>query len=326
MQPKLPSVMLLLKQTLSALIIIILSSCGTEEIAEPIAGLSHTSDNGYLAPTSVSFKNESSGAKEYTWDFGDGSPVSSNINPVHVYEEAGTFTVTLIASNGNQVDQVTEEVVVFILPTADFIFSSDNDFKEQSEISFENKSLNSESYSWKFGDGGTSTEANPTHVYDLAGTYTVELTAKNAKGSDITTTEITINPLATEEQLQLNKLVGSWTLQSANDGTDRTGDFTDLVLTLGGNYVEGGTYNYSFTGTRPDPSPWPASGTWRFGTNKLADMIRDSGTSSEIAMTYAVTDTTLEINFTVPDGSNGWEGGTSRIKSVTGDWKFVFTK
>jgi hypothetical protein len=127
-----------------------------------------------------------------------------------------------------------------------------------------------------------------------------------------------------EEKQQLDKLLGTWTLQSANDGNDRTGDFTNLVLTLSGNYVEGGTYNYSFTGTRPDPSPWPPSGTWKFGTNKLTEMIRDPNSPDEISMTYTVTDTNLEIKFTVPDGSPGWPGG--RIKSVTGNWTFNFTK
>lgn len=131
----------------------------------------------------------------------------------------------------------------------------------------------------------------------------------------------------TEEKKQLDKLRGAWTLQSATtDGTVRTTDFPGLVLTLSGNYVEGGTYNYSFTGTRPDPSPWPASGTWKFGTNKLTDMIRDPNSTSEIALRYVVTATDLEITFTVPDGSAGWEGGTSRIKSVTGNWTFTFTK
>jgi hypothetical protein len=132
---------------------------------------------------------------------------------------------------------------------------------------------------------------------------------------------------ATEEKLQLDKLKSVWTLVSANDGQDRTADFTGpLKLTLAGNYVEGGTYNYSFTGTRPDPSPWPADGTWKFGTNKSTEIIRDPGGINEIAMTYQVTATDLIIYFNVPDGSSGWEGGTSRISSVTGDWTFTFSK
>ncbi|HET9486044.1 MAG TPA: hypothetical protein VFO54_01345 [Chryseosolibacter sp.] len=131
---------------------------------------------------------------------------------------------------------------------------------------------------------------------------------------------------ATEEKLQLDKLKGVWTMTSANDGTDRTGDFSNLVLTLDGVYVEGGTYNYSFTGTRPDPSPWPVNGTWKFGTNKSTQIIRDPGGISEVAMSYQVTATDLSISFNVPAGSAGWPGGTSRIKSVQGDWTFTFTK
>lgn len=38
------------------------------------------------------------------------------------------------------------------------------------------------SYLWDFGDGTTSTEANPTHVYGKEGTYTARLTVKDDKG------------------------------------------------------------------------------------------------------------------------------------------------
>lgn len=128
----------------------------------------------------------------------------------------------------------------------------------------------------------------------------------------------------TEEETQLAKLNGVWNLESASDGDPRTDDFENLVLTLSGNYVEGGTYDYSFTGERPNPSPWPVSGKWKFGSPKTSQMVRDPGTPSEIAMTYTVNDTNLEISFTVPEGSTGWQG--SRVKSVTGNWTFVFTK
>ncbi len=134
----------------------------------------------------------------------------------------------------------------------------------------------------------------------------------------------------TVEQQQLEKLVGGWTLESAADeSADRTNDFgsigTDrLALQVSGNYTgEGKTYNYSLTGLRPSPSPWPESGTWKFGTNKNTEIIRDPGTPSEIAMSYTVTESKLTLTFTVPDGG-GWEGG--RVKNVIGDWTFVFTR
>jgi hypothetical protein len=125
----------------------------------------------------------------------------------------------------------------------------------------------------------------------------------------------------TTEEKQLDKLKNTWALTSANDGTDRTTDFANLVLTLSGSFSQGGTYNYSFTGTRPNPSPWPASGTWKFGTDPLTQIIRDPGQDIEIDATYTVTDSDLEIKFVIPDN---WVGG--RRQSVSGNWTFNFVK
>jgi hypothetical protein len=125
----------------------------------------------------------------------------------------------------------------------------------------------------------------------------------------------------TTEEKQLDKVKSTWALTSANDGTDRTADFANLILTLDGAFSQGGTYNYSFTGTRPNPSPWPASGTWKFGTDPLTQIIRDPGQDIEIDATYEVSETTLEISFVIPDN---WVGG--RTQSVSGNWTFNFVK
>lgn len=131
-------------------------------------------------------------------------------------------------------------------------------------------------------------------------------------------------PTKTAEEIQLGKLVSTWALSSANDSEDRTADFPGLVLTISGTFQPGQTYNYSLTGTRPNPSPWPASGTWKFGEDANTDIIRDPGSPSETNLTYSVNDNTLTIEFNIPSGSSGWPGG--RIESVEGDWTFVFTK
>lgn len=44
-------------------------------------------------------------------------------------------------------------------------------------VNFYNNSLNATSYSWDFGDGSTSTEANPVHTFVSPGAYVVRLTA-----------------------------------------------------------------------------------------------------------------------------------------------------
>ena len=66
-------------------------------------------------------------------------------------------------------------------PVASFQFEiSETNFLE---VSFKNFSQNATSYSWDFGDGNTSTEENPVHVYDAAGNYTVKLVATNSAGA-----------------------------------------------------------------------------------------------------------------------------------------------
>jgi hypothetical protein len=132
-------------------------------------------------------------------------------------------------------------------------------------------------------------------------------------------------PKKSDEEKQFEKLAVKWDLVSASDGDDRTADFVDLVLNLSGTFAEGGTFNYDFTGTRPNPSPWPKSGTWKFGDTVTSDLIRDPGTDNELAMEYTVTDTNLTITFTIPDGDPGFPGG-SRVGNVTGTWTFEFVR
>ncbi len=53
-------------------------------------------------------------------------------------------------------------------------------------------STNSSKYKWDFGDGATTTDANPTHIYNTAGTYTVKLMAMSSNESKMSETSKTI--------------------------------------------------------------------------------------------------------------------------------------
>ena len=70
------------------------------------AGFSFTDTN-----TTVTFTNTSSQAQQYWWDFGD-QTVDSTANPTHQYASAGTYVVTLIASNGCSSDTIIDTITV----------------------------------------------------------------------------------------------------------------------------------------------------------------------------------------------------------------------
>ena len=62
-------------------------------------------------------------------------------------------------------------------PVAEFIILSDEEGNAPLEVEFFNMSENADSYLWDFGDGSTSTEEHPIHIYTKGGSFTVSLTA-----------------------------------------------------------------------------------------------------------------------------------------------------
>lgn len=143
------------------------------------------------APFTVNFYNNSKGASTFIYDFGDGSTLVTRSAPEvvnHTFTAAGTYNVVLTASNG--CSEITTSESVTVLPQPIAAFSADNTLGCPGlVVQFRNTSTNGISYLWDFGDGTTSQEAAPQHVY--AGTqefYTVSLTATNSLGCTYTTT------------------------------------------------------------------------------------------------------------------------------------------
>jgi PKD repeat protein len=63
------------------------------------------------------------------------------------------------------------------IPVADFSFHGSNDTVVPDTLTFRNLSQNASTYEWDFGDSHSSTDANPVHIYTVAGSYTVVLKA-----------------------------------------------------------------------------------------------------------------------------------------------------
>ncbi len=178
------------------------NACGsvmTEEeitiVTPPVAGFSANTTSG-CADLTVAFSDESTAnATSWEWTFEGGTPSSSTAqNPSVEYTTAGMYTVTLEVTNAAGTNTVSETnyIVVDDVPMAGFT-SAVND----ALVDFTNTSMEATSYSWDFGDSNTSTEENPSHTYDMDGTYTVILTATNVCGSVEVMQEVNIGTLPT---------------------------------------------------------------------------------------------------------------------------------
>ncbi|MEM1125757.1 MAG: PKD domain-containing protein [Bacteroidota bacterium] len=127
----------------------------------------------------------------YTWDMGDGTTLTGP-TVSHTYSSEGTYTVTVTASNGRSSDSRTMSVAVtdpVVPPRIVSILAdpAEGIAGEPTRFTANVEGDGPFTYQWDFGDGSTSTQANPTHTYDEPGTYTVTLTVTNEGGTDTRT-------------------------------------------------------------------------------------------------------------------------------------------
>ncbi len=135
-------------------------------------------------PLRIEFHNTSTNTvatDSIRWTFGDGTS-SNQFSPIHTYTAAGTYTVCLRiiryngASNTPCVREICKTIVVTapcnMIPNFTWTVTQNNPLR----IEFHNTSTNTvatDSIRWTFGDGSSSNQLNPVHIYTAAGTYTV---------------------------------------------------------------------------------------------------------------------------------------------------------
>ena len=130
-------------------------------------------------PCSNQFVNTSSCTSSYFWNFGDSS-TSTNPLPIHQYADTGYYNVTLIASNGQSADTLTQILYVDRLgyPGAAFTFIQSYD-----TVFFHASDSIADEYYWDFGDlGCVGTGRDSLHVYATPGVYDVSLFVQNQCG------------------------------------------------------------------------------------------------------------------------------------------------
>jgi PKD repeat protein len=135
-------------------------------------------------PFSVPFRDRTIGnPSSWMWFFGDGG-WSRQRNPSYTYKTPGLYGVTLVVTdNRGRISTIRRPAYIDARPlTADFTANPPAG-ERPITISFTDKTIGSPtSWSWRFGDGATSTQRNPSHLYTRAGNFSVTLTVRDAAG------------------------------------------------------------------------------------------------------------------------------------------------
>ena len=149
------------------------------------------------SPLTVNFSRLNAG-NTYSWNFGDGSPYSSD--STHTFENLTdadiNYTVRAFSESSDGCRD-TVEIEITVYPQAQLLFTAapQVSYFPDAIITIINDSLGMTNYQWDFGDGTTSTDEQPgSHTYDDCGEYIISLEAVNSfncPGSYVDTITIT---------------------------------------------------------------------------------------------------------------------------------------
>ena len=166
------------------------------QLEKPVADFKADKQSGD-APLTVKFTDKSKGdaITEWSWDFNnDGTVDSTEKNPSYTYSAAGKYAVKLVVTNAAGTDMEIKSDYITVKggdqppagkkPVA-VIFADKTWGTPPTTVKFADQSLNNPtSRTWYFGDGSSSVEENPTHLYADPGIYFARLYVSNKYGSD----------------------------------------------------------------------------------------------------------------------------------------------
>jgi PKD repeat protein len=182
----------------------------------PATAAAQVSATSGEAPLSVQFTGAGSGDAPitYSWEFGDGT--SSRLqNPTHTYRDPGTYTATLtVADSGGE--QAIQSLTVTVSPpppepgppppdrqpiAAPVVLAPAGTAPFRAEfVANATGGDGTLTFAWDFGDGETSTEENPAHVFQNPGRYRVQFQATDEDGDTVRST-LFVQALADKQPL-----------------------------------------------------------------------------------------------------------------------------
>ena len=238
-------------------------------------------DSSSFCPTFAFFDMSSSaaGISSWSYDFGDGN-TSSASNPSHTYAANGTYNVCLtIIANDSCSSTICNNVVVDCLGgqgSCQANFAVDDSSSVCPTFAFYDMSTAGagiSSWSYDFGDGNTSSSANPTHTYASNGIYTVCLTIIASDSCSSTYCEnVTVDCIGGQGNCQANF--------SVDDSLSNCPTFSFYDMSTAGAGISTLSYDFGDGNTSSSANPshtYAANGTY---TVCLTIIASDSCTSS----------------------------------------------
>jgi PKD repeat protein len=116
------------------------------------------------------------------WDFGDGTSVSVTGGVSHVYQLPGNYNASLVVTDVSGCQgTASQNVLVLPIPFVSFTVQPTSGC-DTVAAQFNNQSTGASLYQWSFGDGTSSVQPTPFHLYTAPGNYAVTLVATAANG------------------------------------------------------------------------------------------------------------------------------------------------
>ena len=183
------------------------SNCGTQTVTKKIVVNNLLIPNASFGsnpyqnacPTQPVSFNANYPAKTYSWNFGDGSPVSTQANPTHTYTATNRTHTFLTVTNGCS-NSATATQTISIAPNLAFPSGvgaySNNDpacpGQQVNEYVYSGSTVYPK-YVWNFGDGSPkdSSSSSVYHTFSTANNYTVTVKVRNFCGKDSTFSNLT---------------------------------------------------------------------------------------------------------------------------------------
>ena len=248
------------------------------DAAQPQANFSADPTSGDR-PLLVSFTDLSTDTAgpitAWLWNFGDGG-TDTIPNPTHLYTSTGDFSVSLTVTGPGGSDQEIKLDYIHVTeppPVADFS-AAPRSGDRPLEVQFANQSSGDDTWSWNFGDGGSSILENPAYTYNDTGYFNVSLTVTGPGGSD---TELKLDYIHVTEPPPVANFSG----EPRSGPAPLDVSFTDLSTGI----VTSWLWNFGDGDTSPDSNPnhrYTQTGTY----NVRLDVSGPGGNDTELKNSY----------------------------------------